>query len=44
MNMMCFWDWLLPSAYRLGECHKYGKIRCPQNPALSIHRVSPFSS
>ena len=24
-------------AYRLGECYEYGKMGCPQNPALSIH-------
>ncbi|KAI0739339.1 hypothetical protein BC629DRAFT_1616082, partial [Irpex lacteus] len=27
----------VPSAYRLGECYEYGKMGCPQNPALSIH-------
>jgi TPR repeat protein len=26
-----------PSAYRLGECYEYGKMGCPQDPALSIH-------
>jgi TPR repeat protein len=26
-----------PSAYRLGECYEYGKMACPQDPALSIH-------
>lgn len=26
-----------PSAYRLGECYEYGKLGCPQDPALSIH-------
>ena len=26
-----------PSTYRLGECSKYGKMGCPQDPALSIH-------
>lgn len=26
-----------PSAYRLGECYEYGKLNCPQDPALSIH-------
>ena len=25
------------SAYRLGECYEYGKMGCPQDPALSIH-------
>ena len=33
-----------PSAYRLGECYEYGKMGCPQDPALSIHyyvRLSP---
>lgn len=31
-----------PSAYRLGECYEYGKMGCPQDPALSIHYyVSP---
>jgi len=34
-----------PSAYRLGECYEYGKMGCPQDPALSIHYyVCPFSS
>lgn len=36
-----------PSAYRLGECYEYGKMGCPQDPALSIHyyvcRVFLFS-
>ena len=35
-----------PSAYRLGECYEYGKMGCPQDPALSIHyyaRPSPTS-
>jgi uncharacterized protein len=32
-----------PSAYRLGECYEYGKMGCPQDPALSIHYyVRPF--
>ncbi|KDQ18199.1 hypothetical protein BOTBODRAFT_29541 [Botryobasidium botryosum FD-172 SS1] len=26
-----------PSAFRLGECYEYGKMGCPQDPALSIH-------
>lgn len=26
-----------PSAHRLGECYEYGKMGCPQDPALSIH-------
>ncbi|KAH0837889.1 HCP-like protein [Lanmaoa asiatica] len=26
-----------PSAYRLGEFYEYGKLGCPQDPALSIH-------
>jgi TPR repeat protein len=26
-----------PSAYRLGECYEYGRMGCPQDPALSIH-------
>ncbi|ORY98736.1 hypothetical protein BCR43DRAFT_436820 [Syncephalastrum racemosum] len=26
-----------PSAFRLGECYEYGKLKCPQEPALSIH-------
>jgi TPR repeat protein len=26
-----------PSACRLGECYEYGKMSCPQDPALSIH-------
>ena len=26
-----------PSAYHLGKCSKYGKMGCPQDPALSIH-------
>ncbi|KAF7791110.1 hypothetical protein EIP86_002071 [Pleurotus ostreatoroseus] len=26
-----------PSAYRLGEYYEYGKMGCPQDPALSIH-------
>jgi TPR repeat protein len=26
-----------PSAYKLGECYEYGKMGCPQDPALSIH-------
>jgi TPR repeat protein len=26
-----------PSAYVLGECSEYGKMECPQHPALSIH-------
>ncbi|KAJ2918377.1 hypothetical protein MD484_g2000, partial [Candolleomyces efflorescens] len=26
-----------PSAYKLGECYEYGKLGCPQDPALSIH-------
>ncbi|TFK56336.1 HCP-like protein [Heliocybe sulcata] len=26
-----------PAAYRLGECYEYGKMGCPQDPALSIH-------
>ncbi|OAX39542.1 HCP-like protein [Rhizopogon vinicolor AM-OR11-026] len=26
-----------PSAHRLGECYEYGKLGCPQDPALSIH-------
>ncbi|OZJ04680.1 hypothetical protein BZG36_02545 [Bifiguratus adelaidae] len=26
-----------PSAFRLGECYEYGKLGCPQDPALSIH-------
>lgn len=36
-----------PSAYRLGECYEYGRMGCPQDPALSIHyyvsdaRLSP---
>lgn len=31
-----------PSAYRLGEFYEYGKLGCPQDPALSIHYyVSP---
>lgn len=34
-----------PSAYRLGECYEYGKMGCPQDPALSIHYyVRLFSS
>ena len=34
-----------PSAYRLGECYEYGKMGCPQDPALSIHYyVCPLSS
>jgi len=34
-----------PSAYRLGECYEYGKMGCPQDPALSIHYyVRPSSS
>lgn len=33
-----------PSAYRLGECYEYGKMGCPQDPALSIHYyVRPIS-
>ena len=26
-----------PSAHRLGECYEYGRMGCPQDPALSIH-------
>ncbi|KAG1843661.1 HCP-like protein [Suillus subluteus] len=26
-----------PSAFWLGECYEYGKLGCPQDPALSIH-------
>lgn len=26
-----------PSAYKLGECYEYGRLGCPQDPALSIH-------
>ncbi|KAI9275513.1 hypothetical protein BDA99DRAFT_495660 [Phascolomyces articulosus] len=26
-----------PSAFRLGECYEYGKLKCAQDPALSIH-------
>ncbi|KAF9225286.1 HCP-like protein [Gyrodon lividus] len=26
-----------PSAHRLGEFYEYGKLGCPQDPALSIH-------
>ncbi|ORZ18142.1 hypothetical protein BCR42DRAFT_413235 [Absidia repens] len=26
-----------PSAFKLGECYEYGKLECPQDPALSIH-------
>ncbi|CAG8788665.1 17241_t:CDS:2 [Gigaspora margarita] len=26
-----------PSAFKLGECYEYGKMGCPQDPALSIH-------
>lgn len=26
-----------PSAFKLGECYEYGKMDCPQDPALSIH-------
>lgn len=34
-----------PSAYRLGECYEYGKMGCPQDPALSIHYyVRSFTS
>ena len=34
-----------PSAYKLGECYEYGKMGCPQDPALSIHYyVRSFSS
>jgi len=36
-----------PSAHRLGECYEYGKMGCPQDPALSIHyyvRLFHFSS
>lgn len=32
-----------PSAYRLGECYEYGKMNCPQDPALSIHYYVGFS-
>jgi TPR repeat protein len=31
-----------PSAYRLGECYEYGKLGCPQDPALSIHYYVGF--
>ncbi len=31
-----------PSAYRLGECYEYGKMGCPQDPALSIHYYVRF--
>jgi uncharacterized protein len=31
-----------PSAYRLGECYEYGKMGCPQDPALSIHYYVGF--
>lgn len=31
-----------PSAYRLGECYEYGKMGCPQDPALSIHYYVSF--
>ena len=36
-----------PSAYKLGECYEYGRLGCPQDPALSIHyyvRRLSFSS
>jgi uncharacterized protein len=35
-----------PSAFRLGECYEYGKMGCPQDPALSIHYYvcSPFAA
>lgn len=33
-----------PSAYRLGECYEYGKMGCPQDPALSIHYYVRFFS
>ena len=33
-----------PSAYRLGECYEYGKMGCPQDPALSIHYYVRLSS
>lgn len=26
-----------PSGYKLGECYEYGRLGCPQDPALSIH-------
>ncbi|KAI8149035.1 hypothetical protein BJV82DRAFT_505436 [Fennellomyces sp. T-0311] len=26
-----------PSAFRLGECYEYGKLKCAQDPAMSIH-------
>jgi len=32
-----------PSAYRLGECYEYGKMGCPQDPALSIHYYVSYS-
>lgn len=32
-----------PSAYRLGECYEYGKMGCPQDPALSIHYYVCFT-
>jgi hypothetical protein len=31
-----------PSAHRLGECYEYGKMGCPQDPALSIHYYVSF--
>lgn len=31
-----------PSAYRLGEFYEYGKLGCPQDPALSIHYYVRF--
>ena len=33
-----------PSAYRLGECYEYGKMGCPQDPALSIHYYVSYPS
>lgn len=33
-----------PSAHRLGECYEYGKMGCPQDPALSIHYYVSLSS
>ncbi|KAG9313914.1 HCP-like protein [Chiua virens] len=32
-----------PSAYRLGEFYEYGKLGCPQDPALSIHYYASCS-